>query len=446
MKSLTYPKLKTRLPGPEAKRLLNLDRRYISRSYTRTYPLVADHGVGNKVVDVDGNQFLDFTSGIAVTASGHCHPRVVAAIREQAGKLLHMSGTDFYYVPQIELARELSSIAPIKGRKTVYFGNSGAEGVEAAFKLARHHTGRQRVIAFLGAFHGRTMGALSLTASKSTQRQGFGSLVPGVVHVPFAYCHRCPYNMRHPECDLHCADYIEQTIFNTIAPADEVAAIFVEPIQGEGGYIVPPPGYLKRLREICDRHGIMLVADEIQTGMGRTGKMFAVEHSKVKPDILVCAKGLASGLPISAIVAPESVMDWGPGAHASTFGGNPLSCAAALETIALLRGGLIENARVQGERLTKGLNSLAADSPRISDVRGLGLMVGAEIVDLEEQPDPQLRDKLIQDCFKRGLLLLPCGDNVVRFVPGLVVTPDEIDKALEIFEQTLNLPSNRGRK
>ncbi|MBC7225480.1 MAG: acetyl ornithine aminotransferase family protein, partial [Anaerolineae bacterium] len=356
------------------------DQNVISPSYTRSYPFVMAKGRGAEVWDVDGNRFLDFNAGIAVTATGHAHPEVVKAIQEQAEQFIHMSGTDFYYPVQIELAEKLNQISPMEEPTQVFFANSGAESVEAAFKLARYHTGRPRMLAFIGAFHGRSMGALSLTASKYVQRAGFSPLVPGVTHVPYAYCYRCPFNLEYPKCDLHCVTYIEETVFRHYVPPEDVAAIFVEPIQGEGGYVVPPPEYHGRLRELMAKYGILYVADEVQTGFGRTGKWFAIEHWNVEPDIVTVAKGIASGMPLGAMIARKSVMTWGPGAHANTFGGNPVCCAAALATIRLIEDGLTENARVQGERMMEQLREMQSRHPSIGDVRGKGLMVGVELV------------------------------------------------------------------
>jgi len=426
-------------PGPRAKDYVERDAAAVSPSYTRSYPFVMDHGAGCVVWDVDGHAYLDFTAGIAVCSTGHSHPDVVAAITEQAGKFLHMSGTDFYYPQQVELAERLAKITPGDEPKRVFFTNSGTESVEGAIKLARYATGRQRIVAFTGAFHGRTLGSLSLTASKVIHRRSFGPLVPGVSHVPYGYCYRCPYNLTYPECDIACVEEIERTLFTREVPPDEVAAIFLEPIQGEGGYIVPPDGWLARLRELCDRHGILLVADEVQSGMGRTGKWFAVDHWGVVPDIICLAKGIASGLPLGAIVAPRDVMDWPPGAHASTFGGNPVSCVAALKTIELLANGLIENAAEQGAYMIRRLQQMAARYREIGDVRGLGLMVGVELIEDAETRKPAhvLRDRLVEACFQQGLLVLGAGFNVLRFMPPLVVDRPSVDKALEIFEAAL---------
>ncbi|HUG90482.1 MAG TPA: acetyl ornithine aminotransferase family protein [Planctomycetaceae bacterium] len=435
--SLEAPVLRTSLPGPRAQALIQTDRRYTSPSYTRVYPLVAERGEGAVIEDVDGNRFLDFTAGIAVCATGHCHPRVVSAIRRQAGRLIHMSGTDFYYAPQAELARTLAELAPGAGENRVFFTNSGTESIEAAFKLARAHTGRKRVLAFLGSFHGRTMGALSLTASKVIQKRGFGPLVPGVVHVEYPNPYRplgCP-----PEqvVDL-CLERIE-TLFRTELPPDEVAAIFVEPIQGEGGYVVPPADFHPRLKALAAQHGILYVADEVQTGMGRTGRMFALEHWGVEPDILCLAKGIASGLPLGAIVARADVMDWKPGAHASTFGGNPLSCVAALETIALLEDELMENAARVGEFLRARLRDLQPRHALIGEVRGRGLMVGVELVRDRQTKAPAADEcqRVIQACFRRGLLLLTSGVSTIRFCPPLVISEAQAETAVRILDEAL---------
>jgi 4-aminobutyrate aminotransferase len=433
------PVIKTALPGPRAKELIKLDKSYVSPSYTRVYPLVTEKADGLWVQDVDGNVFLDFTAGIAVNATGHCHPQVVKAIQEQAENLLHMSGTDFYYKPQIILAEKLTSLAPGKGKKRVYFGNSGAEAVEAAFKLARWHTKRELNLAFFGSFHGRTMGALSLTASKTVQKKYYNPFVPGITHIPYAYCYRCAYNLTYPRCELFCVRWVEDTLFRTTMPPEEVAAIFVEPIQGEGGYIVPPPDFHKELNKIAKKYGILYVADEVQSGMGRTGKMFAMQHFGVEADIMALAKGIASGLPLGAMIAPAAIMDWEAGSHASTFGGNPLSCQAAMATIDLLEKKLMDNATHQGQRLMDGLHHLQKIYVCIGDVRGKGLMVGAELVKDRETKEPAAdwRTQIIEKTFAKGLLLLGCGENSIRFCPALTVTSAEIDECLTIFEEAL---------
>lgn len=431
------PMIRTELPGPIAKAMLERDERCTSPSYTRVYPLVCARGEGAVIEDVDGNRFLDFTAGIAVTASGHCHPKVVAAIQDQAGKLIHMSGTDFYYGPQIDLAERLAAVAPGDFPKRVFFTNSGAESLEAALKLARYHTQRPRAVAFFGAFHGRTYGAMSLSGSKLPHRRGFAPLVPEIHHVPF------------PTTDGQaCVRQIEETIFKRTAPPDEVAAIFVEPIQGEGGYRVPPDDFLVALRKLCDRHGILLVADEVQTGFGRTGKMFAVEHWNIAPDILCLAKGIASGMPLGAIVARDDVMTWPPGSHASTFGGNPVSCRAALATMDLLDEGLIVNAAERGVQLKNGLNDLADIFPLLGEVRGLGLMVAADIVDPDRpgRLDPATRDGIVQDAFRRGLLLLGCGEAAVRFCPPLCIDVHQVETALNILREVFSDRMNARAK
>ena len=433
------PQIRTPLPGPRAKKLIKLDKSFVSPSYTRVYPLVVDKAKGLWVHDVDGNIFLDFTSGIAVNATGHCHPQVVKAIQMQAKKLLHMSGTDFYYTPQIILAEKLANLAPGKGTKRVYFGNSGAEAVEAAFKLARWHTKRELNIAFFGAFHGRTMGALSLTASKTIQKKHYTPLVPGITHIPYAYCYRCAYNLTYPKCGLYCAHWVEDALFRTIVPAEEVAAIFVEPIQGEGGYIVPPPEFHKELYKIAKKYGILYVADEVQSGMGRTGKMFAMQHFGVTADIMSLAKGIASGMPLGATIAPAKIMNWEAGSHASTFGGNPLSCQAAMATIELLENNMMKNAANQGKRLIESLREMQKTYECMGDVRGKGLMVAVELVKDRhtKAPATEWRSRIIKKTFEKGLLLLGCGENSIRFSPSLSITSNEVDTGLSIFEESV---------
>lgn len=413
------PRIQGPLPGPRAARWLARDAAVMSPSYTRTYPLVVRRARMAMVEDVDGNRFLDFTAGIAVTNAGHSHPAVVRAIRRQAGRLVHMSGTDFYYTPQVKLAERLAALAPGAGAKRVFYTNSGAEAIEAALKLSRYHTGRSRVVAFYKAFHGRTYGALALSASKPVHRRGFSPLVPEVQHARYG--------------DLESVHYL----MHSTCPPDETAAIFVEPIQGEGGYVVPPPEFLPGLRRLCDKHGILLVLDEIQSGMGRTGRMFACEHWGVAGDIMCLAKGIANGLPLGAIIASAEVMDWPPGSHASTFGGNPVACAAALATLVLTERHYLKNAQEQGQRLRAGLERWAETIPFIKEVRGLGLMIGME-VHREGHPDPDLRDRIIDEAFHRGLLLLPCGASTVRFCPPLCLTAEQVDIGLEIIGQALS--------
>lgn len=436
---MQFPKIRTALPGPKAAALIEIDHAHVSPSYTRSYPLVAQRAQGVWIDDPDGNRFLDFTAGIAVCATGHCHPRVVAAIKHQADQLLHMSGTDFYYPPQIALAETLSRLADPEVKHKVYFGNSGAEAVEAAFKLARWYTKRELNIAFFGAFHGRTMGALSLTASKVIQKKNYNPLIPGITHIPYAYCYRCPFHCTYPGCGIACVRWVEETLFRTTMPAEEVAAIIVEPIQGEGGYIVPPPEFHIELQKLARKYGILYVADEVQSGMGRTGKMFAMSHFGVQPDIMALAKGIASGMPLGAMVAKADIMVWEAGSHASTFGGNPVSCAASIETIALLEESLMDNAHVQGKRLMEGLKRIQADVDGVGDVRGKGLMVGLELVrdPVGKQPDPDRRDAVIRFAFERGLLLLGCGQSTIRFSPALTISAEEVAVCLTLVEEAL---------
>ena len=408
------PKIITELPGPKARAIIESDRRYISPSYTRSYPLVAKTARGAIVEDVDGNRFLDFNAGIAVCSTGHCHPDVVRAIQTQAESLIHMSGTDFYYEQMPQLARKLESLMPDGKAWKCFFGNSGAEAIEAAMKLARYATGRWQFIAFGGAFHGRTLGALSLTASKPVQRKGFGPLVPGVTHVPFGN-----------------SDYLENVVFKTTVNPSEVAAIVVEPIQGEGGYVVPPAGFLNKLEQIARKHGILLVADEIQSGMGRTGRMFAFEHFDFHPDIVAIAKGVASGMPLGVMMAHDDLMTWGPGAHASTFGGNPVCLAAALETVRLLEEQYVANAAKVGQYLRDRLERLQQAQSAIVDVRGRGLMIGVQIATGAQ------RDLIISECFRRGLLLLGAGASTIRFSPPLIIDEEQADCAVEIFSQAV---------
>ncbi|HEV2689840.1 MAG TPA: acetyl ornithine aminotransferase family protein [Bryobacteraceae bacterium] len=435
------PNIMTPLPGPCAKAVIERDRAVLSPSYTRDYPLVADHGSGAIVQDVDGNRFLDFNAGIAVAATGHCHPEVVRAIERQANRLIHMSGTDFYYENMAQLGEKLAAIAPGNFPHRVYFGNSGAEAIEAAMKLARYHTGRDKFIAFTGAFHGRTLGSLSLTGSKVVQRKGFGPLVPGVYHAQFPDPYRRPEGTAPEQHAVNCVRAIEETLFRTILPAEEVAAIVVEPIQGEGGYIVPPRVFLEELAALAKKHGILLVFDEVQSGMGRTGKMWACDHFGVAPDILASAKGLASGLPLSAIIARADVMNWPPGAHASTFGGNPVAIASSLATIELLERELIANAAKIGAHLFERLRDWPARFPNVGDVRGLGLMIGIEFVRDQKTKErvPELRDRVVTTAFERGLLVLGAGRNSIRLCPPLIITRDQADFAVDTLEECLKL-------
>ncbi|HZR65842.1 MAG TPA: acetyl ornithine aminotransferase family protein [Terriglobales bacterium] len=431
------PKIKTSLPGPNAKRVLAGDDKYISPSYTRSYPLVAKEGHGIVVTDVDGNEFFDFSSGIAVTSTGHCHPDVVAAIQKQAGELIHMSGTDFYYESLVTLAERLSKIAPMPGPHRVYYGNSGAEAIECALKLARYHTGRQNIIAFFGAFHGRTMGALSLTASKPQQKRRFAPLVPGVTHVLY------PDVYRKGEQDAQaCAKFIEEKLFKTTVPPEEVAAIFVEPVQGEGGYVPAPRIFMQELRRICDQHGILLVADEVQSGIGRTGKWWAIEHTGVQPDIVCSAKGIASGMPLSVTLTKANIMNWVPGSHASTFGGNPVCIAAALATLDVIeREGLLRSTADVGNHMLRRLADWPKKHKLVGDVRGLGLMIGVELVKDKQTKEraSEERDRVVELAFERGILFLGCGANTIRIAPPLITTKEQADVAMDVLEECLEI-------
>jgi 4-aminobutyrate aminotransferase len=440
------PSLTGAVPGPRARAVIERDARVVSTSYTRSYPLVAERGEGAIVEDVDGNRFLDFNAGIAVVAAGHCHPRVVEAIRQQAARLIHMSGTDFYYEGLVGLAEKLAEIAPGDVARRVSFGNSGAEAVEGCIKLARWATGREKLIAFFGSFHGRTMGALSLTARKAVQRAGFGPMVPGVVHAPYPNCYRCPYGKEPDGCAVECVKHVEETLLKTIAPAAETAAIVVEPVQGEGGYVAPPKKFFDELARVAEQNGILLIFDEVQCGMGRTGKMWAAEHFDAVPDIFAVAKGIASGMPLGATVARADLMTWPPGAHASTFGGNPVSCAAALVTIELLQGGLIENAARMGAYLKDRMRDWPQRFPNVGDVRGLGLMIGIELVQDQttKEKAPQLRDRVEELAFERGLLVLGAGDSTIRLCPPLVITRDQCDFAIDTLEECLRTAANQG--
>ncbi len=413
------PHLATALPGPNAKAAIERDERVTSSSYTRDFPLVVKRGLGCVIEDVDGNRFLDFAAGIAVCATGHAHPDVVAAMKEQTENLIHICGSDFYYESMIALCEKLAAIAPGSDPKRVFLTNSGAEVVEGAMKLARYKTGRKWLIAFQGAFHGRTMGALSLTNSKVRQRQGFAPLIPMVAHAPYG--------------DIEA---IEALFRRQVAP-EEVAAIFVEPMQGEGGYLLPPASFLGDLRKLCDKHGILLVSDEIQSGAGRTGKWWAGDHSGLVPDILCVAKGLGSGMPIGALVASTKIMDWPPGAHGSTFGGNPVSCAAAVATLKLVEAEYMANAAAMGEILQAKLRDISSRHPRMGDVRGLGLMTGTTVFDANGTPSADDRNAVVQEAFSRGLLMLGCGDTGLRFAPPLCINEQELLAGLNIVEQAV---------
>jgi 4-aminobutyrate aminotransferase len=437
------PKLKTTLPGPLAKKAVADDDRLISPSYTRSYPMVAKSGRGIRVTDVDGNEFLDFAAGIAVNSTGHCHPEVVKAIQDQAAELIHMSGTDFYYEHMTGLAERLSSVAPMPGPHKFYYGNSGAEAVECALKIARYHTGRQNIISFFGAFHGRTMGALSLTGSKPQQKRRFAPFVPGVHHIPYPYTYRgCRGDAKEQEAfALSCARYIEERLFKTILPPEEVAAIILEPIQGEGGYVVAPDNFLREIRNICDRHGILLIADEVQSGAGRTGKWWAIQHSGVEPDIVCIAKGIASGMPLGICMTRASIMNWVPGSHASTFGGNPVCIAAAQATMDIIGREAMQNAETVGTKMLERLRPWVKKHANVGEVRGRGLMIGVEIVKDQQTREAAgaLRDRIVDLAFERGLLILGCGETSIRLCPPLVVNQHEANIALDILEESLQL-------
>jgi 4-aminobutyrate aminotransferase len=445
LESVKLPAIKTPLPGPNAQQIVAYDDQFISPSYTRPYPLVIKRAKGAMIEDVDGNLFLDFNAGVAVCSTGHAHPHVVEAIKKQVDDFLHICTADFYFPSLPKLAEKLSNVAPGPQPKRVHFGNSGAEAVEGAVKLAMYTTRRQKFIGFFGAFHGRTLGALSLTASKFRQRAGFGPQVLDVTHIPYANCYRCPYNLTPESCGAmeskgpHCARIIEDLLFKTTVPADECAAIVLEPIQGEGGYIVPPASFLQTIREIADRHGILVIADEVQSGFGRTGKMYASEHFDFVPDILTSAKGIASGLPLSATIARADLMNWVPGAHASTFGGNPVAIAASLATLELLEDGLIENAAEQGAYLLEGLQALMDKHPIIGDVRGKGLMIGIELVKdrATKEPYAEALHQVELACFQRGLITLGCGQSTIRLSPPLVIDKDQCDFAIRTIDEVL---------
>ena len=434
-----YPRIVVPPPGPRARAVVDRDAAWTSTSYIKEYPLVVARGSGAMIEDVDGNRYLDFMAGIAVASTGYGHPAVIAAIKDAAERFLHICGSDFYYEGMAALCERLAKLAPGQDKKRVFLTNSGTEAVDGAIKLARHSTGRAGLVAFKGAFHGRTYGAMSLTSSKARQHAGFGPLLPEVYHVPFGYCYRCEFGKQFPSCELFCVSAIERDLFARQIDPTDVAAIFVEPVQGEGGYVVPPDGYLAALRALCDKYGILLVCDEIQSGIGRTGRMFASEHASIEPDILLTAKGLGSGMPIGAIIARESIMHWKNGAHGSTFGGNPVCCAAALATLDVVEHELMANARAMGERLMAGVRRLAARHRSIGDVRGLGLMIGVEFVTdhATREPATDLVNALVQLAFGKGLLLLGCGRSTLRLAPPLMVDGTDIDTGLAIIDECL---------
>jgi 4-aminobutyrate aminotransferase len=437
------PEIKTSLPGPKGMEIVAADQQFVTPSYPRpSFKLVASRGEGVWVTDVDGNIFLDCNAGVAVCSTGHCHPEVVRAIQQQAAQLIHMCGTDYYYEHMPKLARKLDEIVPIEGPTRTHFANSGTEAVETALKLAMHATGREKFIAFFNSFHGRTLGSLSLTSSRAAQRKGFKRQVLDVTHVPYPNIFRHPFTGERTDAETAsraCLEWIENRLFKTTLPPEECAGIVVECVQGEGGYVPAPREFLQGLRRICDEHGIMLIVDEVQSGMGRTGRMFASGHYDLKADIVCIAKGIGSGLPIGACVARASLMDWKPGAHASTFGGNPVCIAAALKTIELLERELIRNSAEVGAYMQEGLRQLMRKHACIGDVRGLGMMVGVEFVEdrASMKPAPELRDRIESACFERGLIILGAGFNTIRWSPPLILTRENVDVALEIFDEAI---------
>jgi 4-aminobutyrate aminotransferase len=433
----SYPKIVVTPPGPKARELVKKDERLISPSYGRFYPLVVESGKGCIVKDVDGNEYIDFNSGLVCMGIGQNHPKVVSAIKSQCDRFLHYSNTDFYYREVVDLAEKLAQITPGSPEKKVYFGNSGAEAVEAAIKLAKWHSRKQLFISFISAFHGRTIGALSFTASKPAQKRYFSPLMPGVTHVPYPYCYRCPFKLTYPDCKYWCVDFIDEYVLQKYVPPEDVAGVLFEPIQGEGGYVVPPPEYFQRLKKLADKYDFLLLDDEVQAGMGRTGKWFAIEHWGVEPDILCSAKSLASGLPLGATVAKAKIIDWTAGSHASTFGGNPLSCVAAMAVIdAIKEERLLENATKQGAHIMKRLEELEEHSEIVGDVRGKGLMIGMEIVEDKEskKPAPQKVAEIMTRSWKRGINVISCGASTIRIAPPIIVTRELVDSALDIIE------------
>jgi 4-aminobutyrate aminotransferase len=438
---MSYPKIKVTPPGPKAKKIVERDAAVISPSFGRAYPLVVESAEGNIVKDVDGNEFIDMNAGLAVCSVGHGHPKLKKAIKDQVDKFIHYSYTDFFYDDYVDLGEELSKILPMMGKKKVFYGNSGAEAIEAAMKVSRWHSGRQGYIAYIGSFHGRTMGAVSLTASKPYQRRKFSPLIPGVEHVFYPYCYRCPFNLECPSCGYACVDYIDDYLFHKYVAPEEVAMLIAEPIQGEGGYVVPPDGYFKKLKKLLDEYGILFAVDEVQSGVGRTGKWWAIEHFGVEPDILCSAKGIAAGLPLGVMASKAEIQDWTPGSHASTFGGNPVSCAAALAVLDIIKTDrLLENATEQGGYIKKRLEEMKETHPMIGDVRGIGLMVGVEIVKDKDSKEvaPKATEEVMMECFRNGLAIVNCGVNIIRWMPPLTITRDLIEPSLEIFEKALS--------
>ncbi len=431
-----YPKIVVTPPGPRARAALREEEGLISPSFVKEYPLVVKSGRGCIVEDVDGNEYIDFNSGVAVMNVGHCHPKVVEAIKAQSEVLLHYS-TDFYYEVNMELAKRLSEITPGSFQKKTFYGNSGAEAMEAAIKLAKWHTRKHRFLAFIGSFHGRSLGTLSFTASKAVQQRYFFPTMPGVTHVPYPYCYRCPFNQTYPECEYWCVDFIDEFVLQKYVPPEETAAVVFEPILGEGGYVIPPQEYFKRLKRLTDKYGLLLIDDEVQTGVGRTGRWFAIENWEVVPDIVCISKAIASGLPLGATVARAELMDWEAGSHANTFGGNPVACKVALAVIDIIKNErLLENASNQGNYIVKRLKEMQEKYSLIGDVRGKGLMVGLEIVRNRDTKEPGIKEakEIVLRSWQRGVTALTCGVSTVRIFPPLTITRDLVDSGLEIIE------------
>jgi 4-aminobutyrate aminotransferase len=439
MAAIHKPQIVTELPGPNSRKLIAEDEKYVSQSYTRIFPTVLERSEGCYTWDADGNCFVDFHAGIGVCSTGNVHPRVVEAVKAQAERGLHFATADFFHDLTGRLAHKLAQITPGDENKRTFFTNSGTESVEAAIKLAKYATKRSRFIAYISSFHGRTIGAVSLTASKKNQRLHFHPMMPGVTHVFYPYCYRCPINLKYPSCNLQCADMIEEIYFAQVCPAEEVAAFFVESIQGEGGYVVPPEGYFPKIKKMCEKYGILFVSDEVQSGMGRTGKWFCIEHFGVAPDIVTIAKGIASGLPLGATVASADIMNWERGAHSTTFGGNPVSCAAALATLDIIENELLDNARLMGEYFMTRLLEFQCTSEIVGDVRGRGLMIGIEIVKNRETREraPKLANDIMMQCFRKGLMMLTAGQNTLRILPPLSIAKETVDQGLDILFEVI---------
>ncbi len=437
---IDVPNIKTEVPGPKAKKIVEMDERYLATT-TKSVPLAVERALGERIWDVDGNVFLDFASGVAVMNIGHCHPAIVKAVQEQATKVMHFAGTDYYYDVQSQLVRRLAEIAPGRSEKRVFLSNSGAESIEAAMKLTRWTSGRKQFIGFIGAFHGRTLGALSITCSKRVQRARYFPTVPGVTHVPFANCYRCPYHQEYPSCGIWCAKILDEVYLDALLPPDEVAALFFEPVQGEGGYIVPPKEFLPEIAKICRSYGILTVDDEVQAGMGRTGKMWAAEHFGVEPDITCMAKSLGSGMPIAATVFRKE-LDWkSPGAHSSTFGGNCLACASSLATLNVIeREGVVKQAAVKGEIMRKHLEEIMSRFENVGDVRGLGMMRALEFVEdrRNKVPAVKLRNEIVSLAFKKGLVMLGCGRSSIRLIPPLTIEERNLERGMDLLEESID--------